>query len=251
MHLSADVNLTLGLGMLVLGLLAALLQTWLWTFPMAPDPSGKDPNGVTTAPKFWRMMHRGLGYLYAAIYLVLASQMLPRLWNFESVAWNSSSVLHALFGLSIGFVLGVKVWILRRAQRFGKKLPYLGWSLVGLTLLTMGLASRPVVRVMQPIPNQVLSVQEAKAAQARVLKNCTQCHGLSVVARGDDNWMEILEDMADNAEDRGLPDPSEGRRLQTAQYLTSVFGDSELDERDDDSQGRGRGRGRSGREDRD
>lgn len=247
MRFSADINLTLGILMVGIGLVAAILQSWLWTFPMAPDPGGSDPNGVTTAPKFWRMVHRWLGYVFAMIYVVLAIQMVPRIWQFEPEAWSTGVVLHSVLGLGIGALLGTKVWILRRAQKHGKKLPLFGWGMVILSILVVGVVYRPVTNAIQrpSFSDGAMTIAEAEIARKIVLKNCTQCHGLSLVAGPkDDDWMHVLEEMAENAEKRGLPDPSEGQRSLVANYLGNVYGSSvEPDDDPDSSRGRGRGRG--------
>lgn len=237
---SAEVNAVLGVGFCLVGLLAALLQNWLWTFPMAPDPGGVDPNGVTTAPKFWRMVHRGLGYVFLGIYLVLLVQMVPRLWQFEPEAWSLRPVLHAVVGLGIGGILGLKIWILRRGQRFGKRLPLLGWSMVVLAFVAVGLVWRPAVQLqsIDPVSDGGFTFEEAAVMRGIVGRNCIQCHGLSVVAGGsDDGSMETLEEMAENAEDRGLADPAGGDRSRMAAFLEHVYFGVE----DDDGDRRGRG----------
>lgn len=233
--------------MLLVGFLAAVLQTWLWTFPMVPDPSGSDPNGVTTAPRLWRIVHRGMGYVFALIYLVLATQMIPRIWNYESVAWSATTLIHSLFGLGVGGLLGIKIWILRRAQRHGKKLPYFGWGIVLLSIIVVSLVYQPVRQgIVRPgVSDGAMTQQDAEKARQIVFKNCIQCHGLSVVAGPrDDDWMHILEEMAENAEKRGIPDPSEGKQALIANYLAATYGaGAESDE--DSEHGRGRGRGRN------
>jgi len=249
MRFSADVNLILGILMVGIGLVAAILQSWLWTFPMAPDPGGSDPNGVTTAPKFWRMVHRWLGYVFALIYVVLAIQMVPRIWQFESEAWSTGVVLHSVLGLGIGALLGIKIWILRRGQKHGKKLPWFGWGMVALSILVVGLVFSPVRQAIRrpEVSSGTMNMKEAATARKIVFKNCTQCHGLDVVARPkDDDWMHVLEEMAENAEKRGFPDPSEGERALVAEFLEAVYGFSSESDLDSKSErGRGRGGGRS------
>lgn len=232
--------------MLGIGVCAALLQAWLWKFPMIPDPSGTDPNGITTAPKFWRSVHRGLGYIFTSIYVTLATQMVPRIWQFESESWTLSSVVHSLLGLGIGALLGIKIWILRRGQKHGKKLPWFGWGMVMLSVFVVELVYSPVKRgILRPEASDgVMNMNEAAAARKIVFKNCTQCHGLSVVAGPhDDGWKHVLEEMAENAEKRGLPDPSAGQRAIVAEYLGEVYGSNPDSDKDSES-GRDRDRGR-------
>lgn len=36
--------------MAAIAIVNAGLMAWLWRFPMRPDPSGRNPNGISTAP---------------------------------------------------------------------------------------------------------------------------------------------------------------------------------------------------------
>lgn len=89
-------NLSFVLGVLfaLIGLVNAGLAAWLWTFPMAADPGGKDPNGKSTAPLFWNKVHRLLGYAFAVIYLALMVEMVPRLWQHQE-GLQGQVLLHA------------------------------------------------------------------------------------------------------------------------------------------------------------
>ena len=210
-------NLVLGVSFVVIGLIATVLQLWLWTFPMVPDPSGVDPNGVTTAPRFWRIIHRLLGYLFIGLYLVLLSRMVPRIWNYDEDAWSGISVTHALVGAAIGPVLLFKIIVLRRIQRIGKSLRPLGLTVFALSLLAVAIVAPPALVLQAPNNNQ---------AHNAVLTNCTQCHGLSTVVseEGDvEDWLDVLEDMAENAAERGMTDPSAGKRQQIAEYLARAL----------------------------
>jgi hypothetical protein len=210
-------NLVLGASFVVVGLCATVLQLWLWTFPMVPDPHGVDPNGVTTAPRPWRIIHRLLGYLFIGLYLVLLSQMVPRLWNYDEDAWNGMSIAHALIGAAIGPVLLFKIIVLRRIQKIGKSLRPLGLTVFALSLLAVAIVAPPAFALQAPDNNQ---------ARNAVLTNCTQCHGLSKVVSEDgdrEDWLDVLEDMAENAAERGMADPSAGRRQEIAQYLARAL----------------------------
>jgi hypothetical protein len=49
------------IGMALIAVVNPALMAWLWRFPMVPDPACPDSNGVSTAPRFWAYVHRGLG----------------------------------------------------------------------------------------------------------------------------------------------------------------------------------------------
>ena len=205
----------MGVAFVAVGVLAAVLQYWLWTFPMAPDPSGRDPNGVTTAPKFWRYTHRALGYIFVILYVLLAVQMVPRIWRFDEAAWTPSAIVHALLGLSILPVLLVKIGILRLWQRHGKKLPLLGTLLGLLALGTVGLVAVPYLSVYSgPEPGRSL-----------VAERCYSCHASSRILGEDGDfrdWLKTLEDMTENAEEMRRPDPVQGDAGTLAEYLSRI-----------------------------
>lgn len=210
-----SVNFAMGVALVAVGVAATVLQYWLWTFPMAPDPSGKDPNGVTTAPKFWRLTHRALGYVFAAIYLLLAFQMVPRIWRFDEAAWTPTAMAHAVLGLSILPVLLVKVGILRLWQRHGKKLPLLGSLLAALAIGSAALVVPQYLKVASgPEPGRLL-----------VGERCYSCHASSRILSEDGDlrdWLKKLEDMTENAEEMRRPDPVQGDARTLAEYLSRI-----------------------------
>jgi hypothetical protein len=226
MQLSYGANVGLGVAFVAVGLVATALQLWLWTFPMAPDPHGRDPNGVTTAPRAWRMVHRALGYVFVAVYIVLMAQMVPRLWQYDGEAWGAIEIAHAALGTLVGVVLVIKVAVLRKWQRFGKKMRPLGLSIFAFAVLAVAIGARPAYSL--PVPTD----PTLRTARQTVIENCRSCHGLSQVLREDGDrrdWSELLEEMAENAQERGRPDPSLGQRREIAAYLAWALG-----ERDDD-----------------
>jgi len=105
--------------------------------PNGPDPTGRDPHGVSTAPRSWTNVHRALGYLFVLTYAALLFEMLPRAWEFRVA--TPLSVVHGILGLLIGVILAVKIAIIRRFRRFGLWLPWLGGALAVTTLATVGL----------------------------------------------------------------------------------------------------------------
>jgi len=205
----------MGVAFAAVGLAAAILQYWLWTFPMAEDPTGRDPNGVTTAPKFWRYAHRALGYAFVLIYLLLLSQMVPRLWRFEAAAWTPTAIAHAAAGLAILPILISKVAILRIWQRHGKKLPVFGSGLAALALVSLGLVAPQFLKV----------ASGSEPGKSLVGERCYSCHASSRILSEDGDardWLKTLEDMTENAEEMRRPDPVQSDAQKLAEYLSRI-----------------------------
>lgn len=219
--MSATLSLSLGLAFAAIGFAAAVLQYWLWTFPMTADPSGRDPNGITTAPRFWRFAHRILGYAFSLIYAVLLVPMTLRLPYLVGESGDLRQFVHAAAGLAIAPVLLVKVWILRFRPRFGKSLIKLGSVVQGLALLTVGLVVGPAAQ-LATLP---ISSSTDSFANGLVKKRCVTCHGATplVNGEGDDSWPKVLEEMREKALDWGRPDPAQSDAPIIAGYLQRVL----------------------------
>ena len=102
--MSTTLSMWLGITFLVVGIIATIVQVWLWSFPMEPDPGGPDPNGKSTAPRSWTNVHRLLGLLFVLIYIYMMWFMVPRLWEYQ-YELPARTVIHACMGISIGFLL--------------------------------------------------------------------------------------------------------------------------------------------------
>lgn len=245
----------LGALMAAIAIVNAGLMAWLWRFPMRPDPTGRDPNGVSTAPRVWTNVHRGLGYVFVLTYVVLLVEMVPRMWEFRVA--TASSVLHGALGVLVGVLLVIKIAVIRRFQRFGNRLPWIGGALAGSTLIVAALGIVPAWIVLQPL--QPLSPELARGRDV-VARKCNQCHGASTIASEREDarkWARITREMQRFS--RNIPGKQpiteEERRLAT-RYLAHALGETN-DEDDDREEGeeqedgergsRRRGRGRGGR----
>ena len=132
--LGTTVSMWLGITFVVVAVVATVLQAWLWSFPMLPDPGGPDPNGRSTAPRAWTTIHRVLGLVFVAIYLVMMAEMVPRLWEYQ-FELPARTVVHACLGMLIGILLVTKIAIIRWFQHFGKSLPSIGFAILACTLI--------------------------------------------------------------------------------------------------------------------
>lgn len=225
------VNLCLAAIFALAGLAGSALQYWLWTFPMEPDPTGTDPNGRTTAPLVWRRVHRALGYIFIAAYLVLLVRMWARLEIVMEGEASGAEMIHAVLGLLLGPVLGGKIFILRKAQKFGKQLRTLGTLLLGMTMLVLALIARPALQLAN-LP--VISPGQVKA-KAILTTKCVSCHGATRLFSSVEDWDDVVEDMEKYSAKKGTPLRLGPDRLLLIGYLADVLpGSKQRREEDDD-----------------
>lgn len=228
----------LGLAMAVIAVVNALLMAWLWSFPMKPDPGGKDPHGVSTAPRSWTNVHRALGYIFVLIYVALLFEMVPRLWEFR--VFSAVTVIHAILGALVGLLLAVKIAIIRRFQRFGGNLPWIGGSLAATAVVMNGIAIVPAWMALRPLTSMT---PELAAGRDVVAAKCFQCHGAStIVSEREDarKWDRLTRKMQRFSERiPGKNRITEEERVLAAAYLARVLGDAE---RRDKPRGRDRDR---------
>lgn len=238
----------------------AALMGWLWRFPMAPDPTGRDPNGVSTAPRFPTNVHRLLGYVFVLAYLVLLFEMVPRAWQFRLA--TPVSVVHGLLGIAVGVILAVKIAVIRRYQRFGNRLPWIGGALAVTTIVVAALGIVPAWMVLRP--RAPLSAELARG-RGVVSRKCNQCHGASTIASEREDarkWQRITREMQRYSRTIPGKEPiTDEERALAAAYLAHVLGEDgddadedaednaaeEEKEEKEDGRRRGRGRNRGGR----
>jgi len=266
--MSMQTTIVLGLVMAVIAVVNASLMAWLWRFPMRPDPTGRDPHGVSTAPRFGVNLHRALGYLFVLTYLVLSFEMVPRSWEYRE--GTAVSVLHGVLGVGIGVLLVVKIAIIRRFRRFGNLLPWLGGGLAITTITVAMLGIVPAWMVLRPLTPLTPELARGRAV---VSQKCNQCHGASTIAAEREDarkWSRITSKMQRFSRNSPGKDPiSDQERILAAAYLARTLGEAEdhdddevrqdgtredeqteaeeereEKERERDGRGRGRGRGR-------
>ena len=220
--MSTTISMWLGIAFLFLAIAATIIQAWLWSFPMVPDPGGPDPNGKSTAPRAWTLTHRAMGLAYVIIYVVLMWEMVPRLWEYQ-FELPARTVIHACMGILIGILLVTKISIIRWFQHFGKSLPSLGLSLLACTIILatlsipfairahdFGDALRPenlerVKRALEKVEweEQVdvarLATEETFEKGLEVLTGkCTGCHDIRTILykpRSAENWYATVKRM--------------------------------------------------------
>jgi cytochrome c5 len=123
----------LGIGFVVLGTATTFLMFWLWGFPF--DKATR----TSAAPKPLMYLHRGLGFAFLALYLFMMVQMVPRMLAYQ-VEFPPRTVAHICLGITIGFLLLVKVSIIRFFRHLEEWMPVLGVMILLCTYLLAGLS---------------------------------------------------------------------------------------------------------------
>lgn len=213
---------SLGILFLIVGVAAVFLMYYLWGFPF------DHATNKSAAPPSLLRAHRVLGWLFVLIYIAMMVEMVPRMWNYQ-VEWPARTVAHMCFGMGIGFILVVKVAILRFFRHLEEWMPVLGTLLLAFTILLAGLsmphafremalagdveggdvysaANRErVARLLQTadLPPEAKTEELATTAGLRegrrvLLKKCVACHDLKTILirpRSPADWVRTVDRM--------------------------------------------------------
>jgi cytochrome c5 len=243
-------NTILGLAFWVIGLANTLLMFKLWGYPFDHERL------VSSAPRSLMLLHRGLGYVFVAIYVVLMVQMVPRLWAYQ-VELPARTVAHLVMGIGIGAILFVKILIVRAFRHLETTTaPLLGIVLFVCTTILIGLSAplavreaymsrhatretplgvRGVERVRTLLPGaglpadipvqQIASLSGLARGRDVLLRKCVQCHDLRTVLakpRTPENWADTVRRMAERAVFEPI---SEKEQWYTTAYLVAISPD--------------------------
>jgi mono/diheme cytochrome c family protein len=211
---------SLGLLFLVVGTAAVFLMYYLWGFPF--DKATR----TSAAPPSLMRLHRQLGWFYILIYIVLMFEMVPRMWNYQ-VEWPARTVAHMCLGMGVGFILMLKVVILRFFRHLEEWMPALGTSLLVCTIMLAGLSMPHAFREMAlasemgdvygdenrarvkklleaaklpeeaPI-EELSSAASLQAGRQVLLKKCVACHDLKTILdrpRSPLDWVGTVDRM--------------------------------------------------------
>ncbi len=243
---------TLGVLFLLLSFAATVLMFYLWGFPF--DKATRK----SEAPKWLMRTHRFIGYAYGLIYLVMMSQMVPRMWQYQ-VELPPRTVAHLLLGFLIGIILLVKLLILRFFRHLEEWMPYLGTALFACTVMLLGLSlpfayrervlaanttggdvfsSENRKRLAALLPqasfpaetplNELTTVSSLNAGRTILLNKCVSCHDLKTVLaqpRTPSNWLATVTRMAEKPALSGPITKSE--QWQVSAYLIAITPDLE------------------------
>lgn len=241
------VSALLGIGFGGLGTASVLLMFHLWGYPFDKTLRKSE------APRWLMHVHRGIGIAYGILYVVMMAQMVPRLLNYQ-VEFPPRTVAHIMLGITIGFLLFVKLVIIRFFRHLEEWMPVLGTSILLCTWLLLGLSvpfafkeralrakalggdvTTPanLERLKRVLPEAGLP-KEAKLdelttpaslleGRTALLTKCVQCHDLRTVIarpRGAKEWARTVERMADRPLYGDAID--EKSQWQVATYLIAI-----------------------------
>jgi mono/diheme cytochrome c family protein len=239
---------SLGLLFLVVGTAAVFLMYYLWGFPF--DKATR----TSAAPPNLMRLHRQLGWLYIAIYIVLMFEMVPRMWNYQ-VEWPARTVAHMCLGMGVGFVLLVKVVILRFFRHLEEWMPALGTTLLAFTVMLAGLSMPHAFREMAlaremgdvygdenrervarllrganlpeeaPI-DELTTADSLRAGRLVLLRKCVACHDLKTALdrpRSPLDWVRTVDRMV--AKPSFSAPISEFEGWQVTAYLIAISRD--------------------------
>ncbi len=210
-------SVILGTVFLVAGLAAMFLMFHLWGYPF--DKATR----TSAAPRWAMRTHRALGYLFVLSYVLLMWRMVPRLWEYQ-VEFPARTTAHIILGFVIGFLLLVKIAIIRWFRHFEEWMPYLGTAIVLCTVVMTGLSFPYALqeraragaafseenreRVARALPTaglpaeaeiSTLTTKEALAAGRTVLvEDCVRCHDLKTILskpRTPSGWWTTVDRM--------------------------------------------------------
>jgi mono/diheme cytochrome c family protein len=214
----------MGVVFVVVGLAAMFLMYHLWGYPF------DKATHTSAAPRWLMWTHRLLGYVFALIYIALMWKMVPRLWEYQ-VEFPARTTAHIILGFTIGFLLLIKIAIMRFFRHFEEWMPVLGTAIMLSTIILIGLSlpyvlqeralaqSAPGGSVTSPqslarvatllpgagLPKEadVPKLASAKALTSGrhvLLDNCVKCHDLKTILakpRTPAGWWSTVERMSE------------------------------------------------------
>ncbi len=225
MKLDVSVSAALGVAFVVLATANTYLMFKLWSYPF--DKATK----TSAAPRSLMLVHRATGYVYAGIYVLLMTQMVPRLFSYQ-VEFPARTVAHIMLGITIGVILFLKISIMRWYRHFEEWMPYLGVSLLLFTWLLAGLslpfsykeqmlaahaarggdvygdANAKRIRELLPAASfpkeaaldQLASPRTLRQGREVLLRECVVCHDLKTILmrpRTPADWWRTVQRMSD------------------------------------------------------
>ncbi len=243
-------NAILGVVFLLLSAAGTFLMFHLWGYSFDHEKLR------SSAPRGLMRLHHFIGYAYAAIYIYLMFQMVPRLWAYE-VEFPARTVAHLVLGMSIGIILIIKIAVVRFFKHLESTLiPFLGTLLFICTFLLIGLSvpfalkeqylhrqavggtafsEENIQRIKKLLPNagfpsgvsldELASIRSLKEGRDVLLSKCVQCHDLRTVLvkpRTPETWVQTVSRMAERAVFNPI---NEDEQWRVATYLIAISPD--------------------------
>ncbi|NJK45691.1 MAG: cytochrome c [Pleurocapsa sp. SU_196_0] len=246
--MNAAINSILGTLFLLLAFGTVFLMYHLWGYPF------DKVKRKSAAPPSLMRLHRIMGVAYLLIYVVLMTQMVPRLLSYQ-VEFPARTVAHIVMGMLIGAILLVKLSILRWFRHLEEWMPALGTSLLFCTIILSALSipfavraqnidgsafrAETLERLRRVLPDagfpvgtnleSLSTVATLRAGQQDMLSGCTGCHDLRTVLirpRTPSEWVQTITRMADKPNPQGELSPERQHRI--AAYLVAITPELQL-----------------------
>ncbi|MBA3549446.1 MAG: hypothetical protein H0T76_23470 [Nannocystis sp.] len=216
-------SVTLGLLFLVTAFVSVFLMFHLWGYPV--DKATR----TSTAPPALVRLHQVLGWVYLGLYVVMMSEMVPRLWHYQ-VELPPRTVVHLLLGFLLGVALLLKISFSRFFRHMEEWTPVLEVILLACTVLLSALSvpfalrefslARSAVgggvysvenrdRVARLLPQaelpedapiaELATVEALRAGRDVLASKCVVCHDLKTILvspRTPAGWWKTVERMA-------------------------------------------------------
>lgn len=243
-------SLTLGLLFLVTAFAATFLTFKVAGYPL--DEASKKRR----APAWLAGVHNVLWWVYLGLYLVLMTEMFPRLWEYQ-VELPPRTVAHVIIGITVGVALIVKISFERFFRHMEEWVAPLAAILLGGTILLSGLSvpmalhefglAKSAVgggvysqenraRVAKLLPQAELppeadlekltTVEALQEGRDVLASKCVVCHDLKTILvqpRTPSAWWKTVERMASKP---SFDDPlSEQELFVVTAYLVAISGD--------------------------
>ncbi len=243
-------SVSLGLAFLLLSVVGVFLMFRLWGYPHDEETRRR------AAPGGLWLSYRAIWWLYLIIYLVMMSQMVPRMWQYQ-VEFPARTVMHIVLGILIGLLLLLKFSIARLFRHLDMWTPVLAVLLMGCTIILSGLSMpfalqeyslassavgggvfsmenrQRVAKLLQqaempedaPIAD-LSSVASLNAGREVLSGKCVECHDLKTILvqpRTPAGWWRTVERMGIKPT---FSEPMTDQELYTATaYLIAISGD--------------------------
>lgn len=222
--IDASVSAMLGVLFAVLGTASTFLMFHLWGYPF--DKATRK----SEAPKSLMLVHRIIGFAFVGLYLFMMLQMVPRMVRYQ-VEFPARTVVHICLGITIGFLLMIKVSIIRWFRHLEEWMPYLGTGVLLCTYLLLGLSvpfsfrerqlaaqaaggsplsAANIERLQKKLPEaglpaeaplaELATAKSLEAGRKVLLTKCVACHDLRTILtrpRTPSDWAKTVDRMGD------------------------------------------------------
>lgn len=250
LSISLGASVSLGLVFLLVSLVGMFLMFKVWGYP--EDPATLERQ----APAGWKIAYRVTWWIYLAIYLVMMSQMLPRMWQYQ-IEFPPRTVMHIVIGITLGLLLLLKFTFARFFRILREWIPVLAVMLTASTIILSGLSvpfalqevslansavgggvfsmenrqrvGKLLAQAEMPADaplEQLASVQGLTAGREVLAGKCVVCHDLKTILvqpRTPSGWWRTVERMGDKPT---FTEPMTEQELYVVTaYLVAISGD--------------------------